>query len=233
MKQLPAQRHALGSLHSEFGAGPTKASFASFRIHPNRDDVAKRLTCLTLYGGDAQPRSEATESEQIGVCRPLSTIEKCLVFEKAGEHLCAIPFRCTAENGAHRGGKALRPEPRGRRLKGGTTPLPMLTRLGKERLYLHRIAQRRAVKSFRHWARIAEAAGRTSVTLLVRFEQPQMVAEAREIFSAALQHSEAVELAAWKHSRGLWTRIKERCAYFFLARIDPHVARQQWKALPD
>lgn len=69
--------------------------------------------------------------------------------------------------------------------------------------------------------------------LMVRFEHPQMVAEAREIFADALQHSQAVELAAWKRSRTLWTRFKERCAYYFLARIDPHVARRQWKALPD
>ncbi len=69
--------------------------------------------------------------------------------------------------------------------------------------------------------------------LMIRFEQPQMVAEAREIFADVLQHSQPVELAAWKRSRSLWTRFKERCAYFFLARVDPHVARQQWKALPD
>ncbi|MGC3960928.1 MAG: phosphatidylserine/phosphatidylglycerophosphate/cardiolipin synthase family protein [Verrucomicrobiota bacterium] len=69
--------------------------------------------------------------------------------------------------------------------------------------------------------------------LMVRFENPQMVAEAREIFTDALKHSKVVELAAWKRSRTLWTRFKERCAYYFLARIDPHVARRQWKALPD
>ncbi len=69
--------------------------------------------------------------------------------------------------------------------------------------------------------------------LMVRFEQPQLVAEAREIFADVLRHSQPVELAAWKRSRSFWTRFKERCAYFFLARVDPHVARQQWKALPD
>jgi cardiolipin synthase len=69
--------------------------------------------------------------------------------------------------------------------------------------------------------------------LMVRIELPQMVAEAREIFSDVLRHSQPVELAAWKRSRSIWTRFKERCAYFFLARVDPHVARQQWKALPD
>lgn len=69
--------------------------------------------------------------------------------------------------------------------------------------------------------------------LMVRFEEPRMVAEAREIFADILQQSQPVELATWKRSRSLWTRFKERCAYFFLARIDPHVARRQWKALPD
>lgn len=69
--------------------------------------------------------------------------------------------------------------------------------------------------------------------LMMRFEVPQMVAEAREIFSNALQHSQQVDFAVWKRSRSLWTRLKERIAYFFLVRIDPHVARQQWKALPD
>lgn len=69
--------------------------------------------------------------------------------------------------------------------------------------------------------------------LMVRLEQPQLVAEAREIFADVLRHSQPMELAAWKRSRSVWTRFKERCAYFFLARVDPHVARQQWKALPD
>ena len=69
--------------------------------------------------------------------------------------------------------------------------------------------------------------------LMVRFENPLMVAEAREIFSSTLAHSKRIDLATWKKSRSFWTRIKERVAYFVLARIDPHVARLQWKWLPD
>ena len=69
--------------------------------------------------------------------------------------------------------------------------------------------------------------------LMVRFENPLMVAEAREIFSSALAHSKRIDPATWKKSRSFWTRIKERVAYFVLARIDPHVARLQWKWLPD
>ena len=69
--------------------------------------------------------------------------------------------------------------------------------------------------------------------LMVRFENPLMVAEAREIFSSTLAHSNRIDPATWKKSRSFWTRIKERVAYFVLARIDPHVARLQWKWLPD
>jgi cardiolipin synthase A/B len=69
--------------------------------------------------------------------------------------------------------------------------------------------------------------------LMIRFEHPQMVAEAREIINDALRHSLRVDPKAWRHSRNYWTRLKERWALFLLARIDPHVARKQWQALPD
>lgn len=69
--------------------------------------------------------------------------------------------------------------------------------------------------------------------LMVRFENPQMVAEARDVFSTILTQSQPIDPATWKQSRNLWTRIKERIAYLILARIDPHVARLQWKWLPE
>ncbi len=69
--------------------------------------------------------------------------------------------------------------------------------------------------------------------LMIRFNHPQLAAEAREIFAAALNHSVAVDLAAWKRSRGFWTRLKERWAHFIVARVDPQVARRQWKSLPE
>ena len=69
--------------------------------------------------------------------------------------------------------------------------------------------------------------------LMVRFEDPQMAAEARTLFGDVLQHSVAINAATWKKSRSFWTRLKERWAYFILARVDPHVARRQWKSLPD
>jgi len=69
--------------------------------------------------------------------------------------------------------------------------------------------------------------------LMIRFENPAMAGQAREIFRDIQRHSAKIDLPTWRRSRGFWTKIKERLAYFFLARVDPHVARQQWKALPD
>jgi cardiolipin synthase len=69
--------------------------------------------------------------------------------------------------------------------------------------------------------------------LMIRFTNPQMAAEAREIFGATLKHSAQIDYAVWKRSRSFWTKLKERWAYFLLARVDPHVARRQWKSLPD
>ena len=69
--------------------------------------------------------------------------------------------------------------------------------------------------------------------LMLRFESAPMAREAREIFGAALRQCRPVELEAWQKSRSLWTRLKQRWAHFLIARIDPFVARRQWRALPD
>jgi cardiolipin synthase len=69
--------------------------------------------------------------------------------------------------------------------------------------------------------------------LMLRLTHPPLVAEARAIFSAALAQSRRIEFAEWKRARSFWTRLQERWAYFVLARVDPHVAQRQWRALPD
>jgi cardiolipin synthase len=69
--------------------------------------------------------------------------------------------------------------------------------------------------------------------LMLRFENTQMAREAREIFGDTLRNCQPVELATWQKSRSLWTRLRQRWAHFVLARIDPFVARRQWRALPD
>ncbi len=69
--------------------------------------------------------------------------------------------------------------------------------------------------------------------LVLRFGNPQMATEARLIFAEVLQRCRRIELEEWQRSRTFWRRLKQRWAYYFLTRIDPYIARHQWRALPD
>jgi cardiolipin synthase len=69
--------------------------------------------------------------------------------------------------------------------------------------------------------------------LLVRRHDAAEAARARAIFSESLAHSRRIDREELKLNSGLWTRLKEYFAYWLLVRIDPHVARKQWRALPE
>jgi cardiolipin synthase len=69
--------------------------------------------------------------------------------------------------------------------------------------------------------------------LMIRFESPAMARQAREVFADALRHSREITLSEWRGSVSLWEKIKQHWAYFLLVRVDPYIARRQWKALPD
>ena len=69
--------------------------------------------------------------------------------------------------------------------------------------------------------------------LMVRFENQEMATQARELFADKLQHCRQITLGEWAKSRTIWRRLKQRWAYFLLVRIDPYIARRQWRALPD
>jgi cardiolipin synthase len=69
--------------------------------------------------------------------------------------------------------------------------------------------------------------------LMLRFENKQLAGEARAIYSDALRHSRQIDSATWRTSRTFWTRLQQRWAYIFLARIDPYFSHRQWRALPD
>ena len=69
--------------------------------------------------------------------------------------------------------------------------------------------------------------------LMLRLRSPELAAQARELFRATLTHCRAFSLQEWCSSRSLWLRIKARVAYFLLVRVDPYLARRQWRALPD
>jgi cardiolipin synthase len=69
--------------------------------------------------------------------------------------------------------------------------------------------------------------------LMVRFEQPEMAEQARAIFAERLKHCREVTREEWRRSRTIWRRFKQRWAYWLLVRVDPYMARRQWRALPD
>jgi cardiolipin synthase len=69
--------------------------------------------------------------------------------------------------------------------------------------------------------------------LMIRFSNKQMAGEARELFADALRHSRRIDFETWRRACSFWTRLKQRWAYFVLVRVDPYVARWQWRSLPD
>jgi cardiolipin synthase len=69
--------------------------------------------------------------------------------------------------------------------------------------------------------------------LMIRFENTELAGQAREIFAQGMRHCRQLTLEQWRRSRTVWQRIKQRWAYLLLVRIDPYVARWQWKRFPD
>jgi cardiolipin synthase len=69
--------------------------------------------------------------------------------------------------------------------------------------------------------------------LMIRFVDAAMASQAREVFDEHLKHCRRIDLADWCRSRSFWQRLKQRWAYLLLVRLDPYVARRQWRGLPD
>jgi cardiolipin synthase len=69
--------------------------------------------------------------------------------------------------------------------------------------------------------------------LMIRFDHPDMAAQARVIFADRLAHCRQITREEWRKSRTIWRRLKQRWAYWLLVRIDPYIARRQWQELPD
>ncbi|HEX5398444.1 MAG TPA: phospholipase D-like domain-containing protein [Verrucomicrobiae bacterium] len=74
---------------------------------------------------------------------------------------------------------------------------------------------------------------RINYELMLRFESATMPAQAREIFGDTLKHCRRITLEEWRRSRTFWERLKQRWAYLLLNRLDPYVARRQWRGIPD
>ena len=68
--------------------------------------------------------------------------------------------------------------------------------------------------------------------LMIRFETGELAEQARAIFADTLRHCRRITREEWRQSRTFWQKMKQRWAYFLLNRIDPYVARRQWRSLP-
>ena len=67
--------------------------------------------------------------------------------------------------------------------------------------------------------------------LMIRFEKREIAEQAATVFTNTLQNCRPITFEQWRKSRTLWRRIKQKWAYFLLVRIDPYIARRQWKRL--
>jgi cardiolipin synthase len=72
---------------------------------------------------------------------------------------------------------------------------------------------------------------RINYELLVRIKEPEIAERAREIFDEDLKYCRQIDRMMWRKSRSLWEKLKERWAYFFLARVDPFIHRAEMKLL--
>ena len=72
---------------------------------------------------------------------------------------------------------------------------------------------------------------RINYELLLRIEDRQLAAEARQIFEKDLEQCKQIDPATWSTTRTFWSKLREKWAYFLLVRVDPYLARRQLKGL--
>jgi cardiolipin synthase len=72
---------------------------------------------------------------------------------------------------------------------------------------------------------------RINYELMMRFENPAVLAGAQSIVNLALSRSQKVELEQWIRSRSWWQRLRQRWAYFLLARLDPLIASWEYRRM--
>ena len=69
--------------------------------------------------------------------------------------------------------------------------------------------------------------------LMLRLTDEKLVAGAREIFRQRQAYCRKIEFEAWRKSTTWWGRFKRRWAYFLLVRVDPVLARWQYRRMPN
>ena len=68
--------------------------------------------------------------------------------------------------------------------------------------------------------------------LMIRFGETGVVDGARKIFEEVQKNCRRITAEDWRRSGTFWRRLKHRWAYFLLNRLDPYLARRQWRSLP-
>ena len=67
--------------------------------------------------------------------------------------------------------------------------------------------------------------------LLLRLQWPELAADARQWYEAALAHATPLQPVGWRKTRTLLRRLRSWLAYMLLSRVDPLVARRRFRAL--
>ena len=67
--------------------------------------------------------------------------------------------------------------------------------------------------------------------LSLRLKNPQVADGGRQLFTEYLTHCKRIGRAEWRASQTFWSLLKQRWAYFILARMDLYLARRQLAGL--
>ena len=63
--------------------------------------------------------------------------------------------------------------------------------------------------------------------LSLRLKSELLAVGGRKLFTAHLAHCQRITREEWQASQTFWSRLKQRWAYFILARMDLYLARRQ------
>lgn len=123
-----------------------------------------------------------------------------------------------------------------------------LARLAAERLYTRMLSRRVRIFEYQPQVLHAKVVAMDSIVwvgsgnldrrslvinyeLLLRFDWPELAADAQTWLAQALRRSTLVRLSGWRRRRSLWRKLASEFAWLLLARIDPLLARRGFKGL--
>jgi len=69
--------------------------------------------------------------------------------------------------------------------------------------------------------------------LMIRFAEKEIANEARGVSTDLLKNCRRITPQEWRKSRTPLRKLREHLAYLLLVRLDPYIARRQWRSLPE